>query len=203
MDDSDLDDPDHDDPDQDLPPEDLTDEELDYALAPPDPVEVAEAARGRRERAQRWRHLPDEPPPAEPEVTPDGVGSVIRAIRWRTGASQRELAAAAHVSLSTVIRLEAESGSDVRLSTLERITASAGLRLALVDEEGTHLAIPFGQDHFHDQGDRLLPAHRPVYDPRGRYWWGYGLLQQPDPRHPAPTRVFRGRRPVPRRDAES
>ncbi|MHA3703496.1 helix-turn-helix domain-containing protein [Jatrophihabitans sp. YIM 134969] len=187
-------DPADDDPEW-LEPEDLTDEELGVGV-PADPARVAAYHRTVRERAQRFRHLPDEPPPEEPEVTPQGIGGVLRAVRWRTGLSQRELARAARVPPSSVTRLENDAETDVRLSTVVRVVEVAGLRLAVVDDEGTHLTVPFAQDRFHDQADRLLPAHRPVYDPRGRFWWGYGLLQQPDPRHPAPSRVFRGRTPT-------
>lgn len=177
-----------------LEPEDLTDEELGLD-EPVDEPAVAAYRRRVREQSQRRRHLPDEPVPAEPDVTPAGVGSVLRAVRWRVGLNQRELAAAAQVPSASVIRLETEGESDVRLSTLVRLVGAAGLRLAVVDDEGTHLTIPFGQDRFHDRGDRRLPAHRETYDPRRGYWWGKGLLQQPDPRHPLPARVIRGRSP--------
>ena len=191
MDDDDLLDPD-DDPAW-FEPEDLTDDELGVGRRS-SPAEIAASRRRRLEQAQRFRHLPDEPVPAAPEVTPGGIGGVLRALRWRAGHNQRELAAAAQVPVSTVTRLEGEGESDVRLSTLVRLVGSVGLRLAVVDDEGTQLAVPFGQGHFRDGGDRILPAHRPTYDPRTGYWWGKGLLQQPDRRHPMPHRVHRGRR---------
>lgn len=151
--------PDGDDPPEWDEPEDCTDEEL--GLGTPFPAWVLEFDRRRdRQVRERWRYLPDDPLPESPPVGTATVGTIVRALRWRTRLSQRELATAASVPRSAVSRAEQAGGSDPRLSTLERLVGACGLRLAVVDEEGTQLAIPFDQDRRRDRADRALPAHR-------------------------------------------
>lgn len=147
----------------------------------------------------RWQYLPAEPPPEPCRAELGALGTLVRALRWRTRTSQREFALLADVPGTTISRMERDAEMDPRLSTLQRMVEACGLRLAVVDDEGTQLAIPFGQEGFRDVAGRRLPAHLATYDPRGRYWWGHGLIGGPDPRHPEPARVHarRPRRPLP------
>lgn len=195
-------------------PDDLTDAELMVGV-PIQPYTEAEL----RERAFRaqWDRVPDEPLPEPVWAEPGQVATVLRAVRWLTGTSQRELADAADLRHATVVALEREvepadpaagrdgaaTPPDPRLSTVCRLLAAAGLRLAVVDAEGTQLMMPAGQTGFHDQGGRQLPAHLWSFDPRRpdiqrrawwhQAWWGHSRTGGPDPRRPEPARVSRGR----------
>lgn len=84
--------------------------------------------------------------------------------RFPTGSSSSTgggtVRCSASVPLSAVSRAEQAGGSDPRLSTLERLVDACGLRLVVVDEEGTQLAVPYDQDQRRDRADRALPAHR-------------------------------------------
>ena len=192
---------DRDEPDADpedwLEPEDLTDEEL--GVGETWPPEVLAAARRRRQQAsEQWRYLPDDPLPVSPAVAPEQVATVLRAVRWRGRFSQRALAEAAQIPRSSVARMEAAESSDPRLSTLVRVAGTIGLHLALVDDEGTHLAVPFEQTGFTDAADRRLPAHQQTLDTRVSGWWGEGRYHRKGRPLRAPARTSVG---TPRRSA--
>ncbi len=71
--------------------------------------------------------------------------------------SQRELAAAAGLSSSTVGH--AESGArDLPVRVLARIVELAQLRLAIVDDGGAEVA-PMRPDTVRDGANRRFPAH--------------------------------------------
>jgi transcriptional regulator with XRE-family HTH domain len=81
----------------------------------------------------------------------------LRRIRRIADFSQRDLAAAAGISASTVG--EAESGSrDLPVSLLVRLAALGGLRLALLDGTG-HEVVPMAAGAARDRANRRFPAH--------------------------------------------
>jgi transcriptional regulator with XRE-family HTH domain len=107
---------------------------------------------------------------------------VLRRIRRRADLSQRQLAVELHVSKSTVAAAEAGSvGMDARL--LAVAAGLAGLRLALVDEEGTEVR---GMDSaaVRDQRGRRFPAHLDPMLSEER-WWRWA--DRPDRRQPTYT----------------
>ena len=82
---------------------------------------------------------------------------LLRRIRRQADLSQRQLAVELHVSKSTVAAAEAgRVGMDARL--LAVAAGLAGLRLAVVDQDGTDVR---GMDSAaaRDQGGRRFPAH--------------------------------------------
>ena len=82
---------------------------------------------------------------------------MLRRIRRTADMSQRELAAMLGVAQSTVGRWEAgETSPD--LETVARLAGLAGLRLALVDEDG-RVVDPMTEGAIRDRGGRRFPAH--------------------------------------------
>jgi transcriptional regulator with XRE-family HTH domain len=102
-------------------------------------------------------------------ATFDLVGA-LRRIRRRADMSQRELAEACGISQSAVAH--AETGvRDLPVGVLRRAAAVAGLRLALLDEDGQE-AVGMAHDTVRDLGGRRFPAHLDTHhsDERpGRY----------------------------------
>jgi transcriptional regulator with XRE-family HTH domain len=110
------------------------------------------------------------------------VVGYVRRVRRLTGTSQRELATYISVPQSTVSRIEA--GTRVpKIATLLRILQFAGLRLAVVDDEG-RICTPLEElPATRDWGGRRWPAHLGlILDPRPGEWWGdrYGLVRPPE-----------------------
>ncbi|WP_138759524.1 helix-turn-helix domain-containing protein [Modestobacter altitudinis] len=93
---------------------------------------------------------------------------LLRRIRRFVDMSQRELARASGVAPAAIGR--AEAGGDLRVSQLSLIGAVAGLRVALLDDEGRELVAMTGAA-VRDAGGRLFPAH---LDTRhgDEDWWG-------------------------------
>ncbi|MGY1812723.1 helix-turn-helix domain-containing protein [Blastococcus sp. SYSU D00820] len=93
---------------------------------------------------------------------------VLRRIRRAADLSQRELAERLGVSKSGVAAAESGTrGMDAR--ALGRAAALAGLRLALLDAQGTEVPVMDG-NAVRDMGDRRFPAH---LDTRygDEHWW--------------------------------
>jgi transcriptional regulator with XRE-family HTH domain len=128
------------------------------------------------EPAAAEQHVIAEPPPL------GDLPGLIRRVRRISDLSQRELASRAGVSAATVNRIE--TGTLVpRLPTLQRLLASADLRLVVIDAYG-HVVAPMRtwQDLADDAG-RRYPAHLDtVIDPRPGEWWAdiYGLARPPE-----------------------
>jgi transcriptional regulator with XRE-family HTH domain len=115
----------------------------------------------------------------------DTISGVIRSVRRRVDMSQRELAAAAKLSSSTVARIE--SGNLVpSMGVLLRLLA-VGRLVLIVADEGGHIVRPMQiWDDTRDGADRLFPAHLDVIlDPRPGEWWAdvYGLARPPETLH--------------------
>lgn len=119
----------------------------------------------------------------EIEADDDDAIGLVRAARRRADCSQREFAALAGVSRSTVARIE--SGAMVpSLRMLRRLLDAAGLVLVAVDGEG-RLVRPMSDDRddLRDGAERRYPSHLDtILDPRTGDWWGdrYGLSRPPE-----------------------
>ena len=88
------------------------------------------------------------------------VSGYVRRTRRLADLSQRDLADALGVSQPTVSRME--RGGGISLREFERVLATAGLRLAVVDEAGDTVE-PMPTDVFRDRGGRRRPAHLDVH----------------------------------------
>jgi HTH-type transcriptional regulator/antitoxin HipB len=90
----------------------------------------------------------------------------VTAVRRRADLSQRELAERVGVSQSTVARWELD-GPAPTVRVLERVLRVSGLRLAVVDEDGS-VVPPLGHGGVRDNGGRRFPAHLDVVPPDRR-----------------------------------
>ncbi|MDG4815613.1 helix-turn-helix transcriptional regulator [Micromonospora sp. WMMD956] len=126
-----------------------------------------------------------EEPPAlltEPFDIPWPAAGIIRAVRRRADASQRELAAYAGVHPSTIGRIEAGALTP-SIAMLRRLLAAAGFRLAVVDEFGRVLQPMRDRDDARDGAERRYPSHLDtILDPEPGEWWAdvYGLARPPE-----------------------
>ena len=132
-----------------------------------------------------WQRVADEREEQLPKLGGDTISGLLRRARRIAGMSQRELARRSGVTQSTVAR--AETGGIVpTLPVFERLLATAGLRLVVVDDDG-HVIQPMRDipDTRHLGGWRY-PSHLDVIlDPRGGEWWGdrYGVARPPETFH--------------------
>jgi HTH-type transcriptional regulator/antitoxin HipB len=94
---------------------------------------------------------------------PAVVGRFVVRVRRRADLSQRDLAARLNVSPSAVARLESGKGLP-SLSLLSHVLAVGGLRLAVLDAEGTEVR-PVSADAVRDNQGRRFPAHLDVAPP--------------------------------------
>jgi transcriptional regulator with XRE-family HTH domain len=85
------------------------------------------------------------------------LGGALRRIRRIADLSQRELATASGISVSSLAHAEAGT-RQLPVGALARAAAVAGLRLALVDAEGAEIA-PMDRNAVRDMGGRFFPAH--------------------------------------------
>ncbi|MFG2163692.1 helix-turn-helix domain-containing protein [Micromonospora chersina] len=127
---------------------------------------------------------PVEPPTmlTDPFDIPWPAAGIVRAVRRRADASQRELAGVARVHPSTVGRIEAGTLTP-SIAMLRRIIGVAGFRLAVVDEFGRVLAPMRDRDDLRDGAERRYPSHLDVIaDPEPGEWWAdlYGLARPPE-----------------------
>jgi len=117
------------------------------------------------------------------------VVGLVRQVRRLSRTSQRELAKYIKVPQSTISRIEA-GGRVPTIATMVRILRFAGLRLAVVDNEG-RLCAPLEElPRTRDWGGRRWPAHLGlILDPRPGEWWGdkYGLVRPPETVHRDPA----------------
>ncbi|MDG4804518.1 helix-turn-helix domain-containing protein [Micromonospora sp. WMMD980] len=113
---------------------------------------------------------------------PFPAAGIVRAVRRRADASQRELARFARVHPTTVGRIEA--GALVpSLAMLCRLVGTAGFRLVVVDAWGTVLQPMRDRADLRDGAERRYPSHLDVVtDPRPGEWWAdiYGLARPPE-----------------------
>lgn len=112
-------------------------------------------------------------PPADrsPRVSQQpSAAALVRAMRRTADMSQRQLAAASGVALSTVSRIESGAGEST-VGTLVRFADATGCRLVVHDRDGSPLEDAFGPGV--DRAGRSYPAHLDVR-PTGAFggWWG-------------------------------
>jgi transcriptional regulator with XRE-family HTH domain len=113
-------------------------------------------------------------------VTDETLPGMLRRIRRLVDMSQRELARATGMAPAAIGR--ARAGGDLRVSQLSRIGAVAGLRLALVDAQGTEPA-PMTGTAVRDAGGRLFPAHLDTRHGDEDWWGGPHRPRLADPRY--------------------
>ena len=85
------------------------------------------------------------------------LSGVVAAARRRADLSQRDLAARSGVPQSTVAAAESRARS-LQVAVLVRLLDAAGLRLAILDEEGAEVR-PFDDRAARDNAGRRFPAH--------------------------------------------
>lgn len=118
----------------------------------------------------------------EPFDVPFPAPGIVRAMRRRADASQRELARFARVHPSTIGRIEAGTLTP-SLAMLSRIVGTAGFRLVVVDEAGRVLKPMRDRADLRDGAERRYPSHLDVItDPEPGEWWAdrYGLARPPE-----------------------
>lgn len=98
------------------------------------------------------------------------AGEILRAMRAHARLSQRELAAAAGISVSTVARAERASGAAPSWASMVRAAEACGCEIAVVPagRQDERLG-PWRFDGTRDEGGRHLPAHLEVWR-LGRAW---------------------------------
>ncbi|UFN94093.1 helix-turn-helix domain-containing protein [Micromonospora aurantiaca] len=118
----------------------------------------------------------------EPFDVPFPAPGIVRAVRRRADASQRELARFARVHPSTIGRIEAGTLTP-SLAMLSRIVGTAGFRLVVVNEAGRVLKPMRDRADLRDGAERRYPSHLDVItDPEPGEWWAdrYGLARPPE-----------------------
>jgi HTH-type transcriptional regulator/antitoxin HipB len=122
------------------------------------------------------------------------TSGLLRRARRIADLSQRDLAARAAVSPSTVARAELP-GCAVSFETVIRLFTAAGMRLTVCDSGGTEIA-PMRDDGIRDSTGRRYPAHLDP-EPMIRNGWLYGPMSRggrPKPVAAAERRPDRDRR---------
>lgn len=104
----------------------------------------------------------------------DRLPAVLRAVRHAADLSQRDLAAAAGVSVRTVGAIESGEVASPSIGVVARLLAAAGYRLQVVDASGRQVE-PLPWEHLTDRGGRHWPAHLDVYEVRS---WQQVRLQE-------------------------
>lgn len=121
----------------------------------------------------------------KPFDLPWPAAGIVRAVRRRADASQRELARWAEVHHGTIGKIEA--GTLIpSIALLRRIIAAAGFRLAVVDEFGRVLQPMRDREDTRDGAERRYPSHLDtILDPEAGEWWAdiYGLARPPETFH--------------------
>jgi transcriptional regulator with XRE-family HTH domain len=128
-----------------------------------------------------WDAKADDLESEQPRLGRFPIPGLIRKVRRVADLSQRELAARAGLSQSTVVR--AEAGSRVpSLDILQRLLACAGYELIVIDRNGRVVQPMRESEWTRDLGGRRYPSHLDVLlNPRYGDWWfdGYGLARGP------------------------
>ncbi|MGH8825538.1 MAG: helix-turn-helix domain-containing protein [Jiangellaceae bacterium] len=101
------------------------------------------------------------------------AGAMLRSMRACAGLSQRELAAKAGVSVSTVSRAEGGGGASPSWHSMVRLAQACGCSIWFGVPNGAlaETAVPWPFEAVRDNGDRHLPAHLDVWRlTRAREW---------------------------------
>ena len=107
------------------------------------------------------------------------MSGTLRRIRRTADMSQRELAAATGIALSTLAA--AETGArDLGAAALARAAGVAGLRLVLLDADGVEVR-PMDDGAVRDMGNRRFPAHLDTRYSEEAWWHGQERYSRPEP----------------------
>jgi transcriptional regulator with XRE-family HTH domain len=117
-------------------------------------------------------------------------------VRRQRQLSQREFAEHAHVTVSTISRIEA--GTTVpRLDTFVALLASTGYEIIIADNCGRMLQLDAEHDRLRDRGNRRFPAHLEAGRTPGyfehdnpRTWWGWERIAWPFTDHWVPEFTY-------------
>jgi transcriptional regulator with XRE-family HTH domain len=137
---------------------------------------------------QRWDVLSDwedkatELERGQARVGPYPVPGLVRRARRIADLSQREMAQAAGLSRSTVARVESGNLTP-SLGVMQRLLATAGLHMVVVDAAGRIVKPMRESDETRDADNRRYPSHLDtILDPKEGEWWAehYGLARPPE-----------------------
>jgi transcriptional regulator with XRE-family HTH domain len=129
-----------------------------------------------------WEDEAAEMERGQARVGPYPIPGLVRRARRIADLSQREMAAAAGVSRSTVARVESGELTP-SLDVAQRLLATAGLHLVVVDGEGRIIKPMREGDETRDGGGRRYPSHLDtILDPEEGEWWAdeFGLARPPE-----------------------
>jgi DNA-binding XRE family transcriptional regulator len=134
----------------------------------------------------RWRGMTeDELSRAMPMVGQYPAAGLVRRARRIADLSQRQMARLAHVAPSTVGKVEAGVLTP-SLDLFQRLIATAGLFLAVVDQDSRVIVPMQDRADAMDGAERRYPSHLDtILDPRPGEWWAdvYGLARPPETFH--------------------
>jgi transcriptional regulator with XRE-family HTH domain len=91
------------------------------------------------------------------------AGAMLRSMRAYSGLSQRELAAKAGVSVSTVSRPEGRGGAPPSWESMVRLAGACGCSIWFHVPDQTGAGAPWPFEAVRDEGGRHLPAHLDVW----------------------------------------
>jgi transcriptional regulator with XRE-family HTH domain len=128
-------------------------------------------------------HAHDYAPMVDGEQSRFPLSGYVRRVRRTADLSQRELARAVAVSISSIRRMETDA-MDPRLSQLTELLSLVGWRLAVIDEKRREIRPMLELDgDLRDGADRRYPPHLDlILDPDFGQWWAdiYGLTSPPE-----------------------
>lgn len=127
------------------------------------------------------------------------AGAMLRSMRAYAGLSQRELAAKAGVSVSTVSRTEGRGGAPPSWDSMVRLARACGCSVWFGIPDSATVATSWPFEAARDSGGRHLPAHLAVWRlGRAREWSSFHKYSCfADPPFPPYSYTMRPRRRVP------
>jgi transcriptional regulator with XRE-family HTH domain len=132
--------------------------------------------------AEDWVRAADAREESLPRAGLYPIAGLVRRARRIGDLSQRQMARLAQVSPSTVGRVESGAMAPT-LDVFQRLLATAGLSLVVVDSTG-HVILPMRDvEDTRDGADRHYPSHLDaILDPRPGEWWAdsFGLARPPE-----------------------
>jgi transcriptional regulator with XRE-family HTH domain len=141
------------------------------------------AATSHRPQYGLWRGMDDEElTNALPKVGPFPAAGLVRRARRLADLSQRQMARLAKVAASTVGKVESGTMRP-SLELFERLIATAGLYLIVVDQDGRVVMPMIDRTDTRDGAERRYPSHLDtILDPEEGEWWAdvYGLARPPE-----------------------
>jgi transcriptional regulator with XRE-family HTH domain len=117
-----------------------------------------------------------------PKVGQFPAAGLVRRARRIKDLSQRQMARLAKVAPSTVGKVESGAITP-SLDLVQRLLATAGMFLAVVDQDGRVITPMHERTDLRDGAERRYPAHLDtILDPEPGEWWGdiYGLARPPE-----------------------